>query len=149
MFYKHFIYSGKNIFDYMKATAYHIQINVSDKKSIVFYKQLFSYLQYKTIDEGRDWLGVSNGSTDFWIMETEEKHKSKKFHRKATGINHISFRVNSKTDVDRFVKEFLKKKNIKTLYDSPRTFPQYRKGYYAVFFEDPDRIKLEVTYFPK
>lgn len=26
-------------------------------------------------------------------------------------------------------------------------FPQYTPDYYAVFFEDPDRIKLEVAFF--
>ena len=29
---------------------------------------------------------------------------------------------------------------------SPVEFPEYHVGYYAVFFEDSDRIKLEVVY---
>ena len=27
-------------------------------------------------------------------------------------------------------------------------FPEYRPGYYAVFFEDPDRLKLEIVHIP-
>ena len=34
------------------------------------------------------------------------------------------------------------------LYGTPREFPEYAPGYYAVFFEDPDRIKLEVVHVP-
>ena len=30
----------------------------------------------------------------------------------------------------------------------PRDFPEYSPGYYAVFFEDPDRLKLEVAHVP-
>jgi catechol 2,3-dioxygenase-like lactoylglutathione lyase family enzyme len=137
----------------MKTSVYHIQINVSSKAALAFYKDLFSYLGYKIIDKGKEyhnikWLGVSNGTTDFWLMETENKYKAKKFHRKATGINHIAFRVYSRADVDKFTREFLKRRNIKTLYNSPKMFPEYRKGYYAVYFEDLDRIKLEVVHLP-
>ncbi|TMI54977.1 bleomycin resistance protein, partial [Candidatus Bathyarchaeota archaeon] len=28
----------------------------------------------------------------------------------------------------------------------PKEYPEYRKGYYAVYFEDPDRIKLEFVH---
>jgi hypothetical protein len=34
------------------------------------------------------------------------------------------------------------------LYETPREFPEYRPGYYAVFFEDPDRLKLEIVHVP-
>lgn len=131
----------------MKTSLYHIHLNVSDAKvSIPFYKDLFAYLEYKIIDESPEHIGVSNGSTDFWIIETEKMYKGNKFHRKNTGINHLAFRLNSKEEVDSFTNEFLKPKGITTLYDTPKVFPEYGGEYYAVFFEDPDRIKLEVMY---
>jgi hypothetical protein len=34
------------------------------------------------------------------------------------------------------------------LYEGPGEYPEYHRGYYAVYFEDPDRIKLEVAYVP-
>ena len=43
----------------------------------------------------------------------------------------------------------MRPRRIAPLYDSPREYPEYRPGYYAVFFEDPDRLKLEVTYVPE
>src|SRR6266511_599684 len=32
--------------------------------------------------------------------------------------------------------------------DGPREFPEYRPGYHALFFEDPDGIKLELVWTP-
>jgi hypothetical protein len=51
--------------------------------------------------------------------------------------------------VDVFVADFLRPRDIAPLYDSPREYPEYRPGYYAVFFEDPDRLKLEVAHVPE
>jgi catechol 2,3-dioxygenase-like lactoylglutathione lyase family enzyme len=50
--------------------------------------------------------------------------------------------------VDRFRREFLDARGVPTLYGTPRDFPEYSPGYYAVFFEDPDRLKLEVAHVP-
>lgn len=131
----------------MKTSLYHIHLNVSNAKvSLPFYKDLFTYLEYKIIDQSPEHIGVSNGTTDFWIIETENTYKTNKFHRKNTGINHLAFRLDSKEEVDRFANEFLKPKGISTLYDTPKVFPEYGGEYFAVFFEDPDRIKLEVMY---
>jgi hypothetical protein len=48
----------------------------------------------------------------------------------------------------RFVAEFMQPRGMAALYESPREYPEYRPGYYAVFFEDPDRLKLEVVRVP-
>ena len=56
--------------------------------------------------------------------------------------------MDSKEDVAQFVKDVLVPNNIKPLYDSPKPYPEYDKDYYAVYFSDPDGIKLEVTYYP-
>lgn len=131
----------------MKTSLYHLQLNVSDsKKTLPFYKNLLSYFEYEVFDESGEHLGASNGTTDLWIIETEKEHKEKVFNRKNTGINHLAFRVNSREQVDEFSKEFLEKNNISRFYDSPKLFPEYTKDYYAVYFEDPDRIKLEVVF---
>ena len=131
----------------MKTSIEHIQINISDAKvSFPFYKELLSYFEYEIVKENEECIGLSNGTTGIWVRQTKEKYKNAKFHRRATGLNHISFRVSSKEDVDKFTKEFLNKKGIKTLYETPKHFPEYTERYYAVFFEDPNRIKLEITY---
>lgn len=134
----------------MKTSLYHLQLNVSDASiSFPFYKKLFSYFEFRIIDESEKHLGVSNDDIDFWIMETEKGFGPNSFHRKNTGLNHLALRVEQKEDVDSFYKDFLQKENIITLYSTPKLFSEYTEGYYALFFEDPDRIKIEVAYIPK
>src|SRR5580693_8747182 len=133
-----------------KSFVYHLQINVSDaKQSLPFYRAFFSYLGYRVVDESPEHIGVSDGTTDFWIIQSKKAHAKRRFHRKSPGLNHISFGVASPEAVRKFTRDFLKKRKMKVLYDSPRSFPQYHKDYYAVYFEGPDRIKLEVTHIPR
>lgn len=80
------------------------------------------------------------------ICPTEEKYISAGFHRKRTGLNHLAFYASSKEEVDRFHKDVLVKNGIPCLYENG---PSGDDDYYAVFFEDPDRIKLEVVYAPR
>jgi catechol 2,3-dioxygenase-like lactoylglutathione lyase family enzyme len=69
-------------------------------------------------------------------------------HRKRTGLNHVALRVPEREDVDRVRSEFMAPRKPGALYRTPREFPEYRPGYYAVFFEDPDRLKVEVVHIP-
>jgi catechol 2,3-dioxygenase-like lactoylglutathione lyase family enzyme len=133
----------------MKSSVYHILFNVSNpQKSFPFYKSFLGCLGYKLVDESPEHIGASNGTTDIWVVQTEQKYRKRGYHRKSTGLNHIAFRVPSKKAVDSFARHFLKRKKLRSLYNSPRLFPEYSKNYYAVYFEDPDRIKLEVVYIP-
>ena len=36
-----------------------------------------------------------------------------------------------------------------TILDPPADYPRYGPGYYAVFFSDPDGLKLEYVHWPK
>ena len=133
----------------MKNFLEHMSINVSNpEKSFPFYKDLFSFLGYEIIRDKEDGISVTKkGSPDIWIDVTDPKYIPNGFHRKNTGLNHLAFKVESKEEVDRFYNEFIKPKNIKTLYETPKVFLEYEPNYYAVFFEDPDRIKIEVLYY--
>jgi catechol-2,3-dioxygenase len=104
------------------------------------------FLGYKIIEENNENLGMRNKPTDIWIKEVPIENKNNKFSRRNIGVNHLAFGVSKKEHVDKFSKEFLTKHKIKPLYNSPRAFPEYTKKYYAVYFEDPDGIKLEVMF---
>jgi glyoxylase I family protein len=131
----------------MKASLTHLQLNVADfAKASPFYKDLLGYFDYKMISEGKGYVGMSNGTVDFWIMDVPADRANNAFHRKNPGVNHFAFKVSSKEDVDRFVEEFLKPRSIATLYETPKVFPEYTPDYYAVFFESPDRMKLEIVF---
>jgi len=131
----------------IKTTFNHLQIYVSDRKtSFPFYKELLTYLGYRVVDEDDICLGMRNEPTDIWLKEAPKKFKANKYHRKNVGVNHLAFGVSKKEDVDKFYQEFLIPHGIKPLYNTPKRFPEYTEQYYAIFFEDPDRIKLEVVF---
>jgi len=133
----------------MKSRIGHIYLYVTDlKESYDFYSKFLTYLGYReTVNQ--DWgFAYINDGTSMWFENARRGHVEKGYHRKRIGLNHLAFRVGSKEEVDKFCKEFLETNNIKPLYDSPKEYPEYEQGYYAVYFEDPDRIKLEVAYYP-
>ena len=125
----------------------HIGINVSDFGSAKeFYDKFLSFLDFKKVKETDSSARWSNGIHSFSIKPVMEKYKHTPYHRKNTGLNHLAFRANSREAVREFHKKFLIPNNISVLYDTPKEFPEYREEYYAVFFEGPDRIKLEVMW---
>ena len=133
----------------MRAVLYHVQVNVGkSERSLPFYRALLTYLEFRPMYGDRLCAAFSDGTVDVWLIETDERHAGFGFHRKRTGLNHLAFRVESRGAVDRFAREFLQPRGLPALYDTPREFPEYTAGYYAVFFEDPDRLKLEIAHVP-
>ncbi len=61
----------------------------------------------------------------------------------------IAFHADSRSMVDRFYKQHLLHRKIPVLYGGPKEYPWYSKGYYSVYFENPDRTKLELAYVPE
>jgi catechol 2,3-dioxygenase-like lactoylglutathione lyase family enzyme len=133
----------------VKAQLYHLQINVRDAAvSLPFYRDLLGYLEYRTLYQTDTVAGFSGRGADIWVIATHPAHAGQGFHRKRTGLNHLALRVERREDVDRFQGEFMVPRKLGALYGTPREFPEYRPDYYAVFFEDPDRLKLEVVHVP-
>lgn len=60
----------------------------------------------------------------------------------APGLHHFCLRVDSEKDVLEAAK-MLKEKNI--LVSDPRRYPEYAPDYCAIFFSDPDGLRLEIT----
>lgn len=131
----------------MNSKVSHIYLYVSNlEKSFDFYSKFLTFLGYRN-DVKESWgFAFHKGGTGIWFEKARKGHIDKGFHRKRVGLNHIAFKVDSKSDVDKFYSGFLKANNIQTLYETPKAFTEYTDKYYAVYFEDPDRIKLEVCY---
>ena len=66
--------------------------------------------------------------------------------RYAPGMHHFAFHADSREDVDAF-HGFLLELGAAIL--DPPTEYDYTPGYYAVFFADPDGLKLEVVFEPE
>jgi catechol 2,3-dioxygenase-like lactoylglutathione lyase family enzyme len=115
----------------------HLSIRVSDyEKSKAFYGKLFEFLGFELSDEFPDQIGWTNGKTRFWIGRTHARvHK---FHEGDIGFHHYAFQLRSRKDVDA-LDAFLR--GIGAEIVDPAG--EYYDDYYAVFFRDPDGLKLE------
>ena len=114
----------------------HISIRVSDyKKSKAFYSKLFEFLGFEISDEYPQTIGWTNGKTRYWIASAEGR-KSHKIGD--VGLHHYAFQLRNRRDVDA-LQAFLEKEKVKIVDPAD----EYYEDYYAVFFLDPDGLKLE------
>ncbi|NQV38252.1 MAG: VOC family protein [Candidatus Marinimicrobia bacterium] len=128
----------------MKGTVHHIEIYVSDLgRTTEFWSWFLSELGYDIYQKWKEGISYKLFDTYLVFVQTEEKYRDMGYHRKRTGLNHIAFHAESRTMVDDITQK-LKEKNIKLLYDDKYPFAG-GKDYYALFFEDPDRIKVELV----
>jgi catechol 2,3-dioxygenase-like lactoylglutathione lyase family enzyme len=117
----------------------HLSIRVSDyEKSKAFYGRLFTFLGFEVEAEYPGTMGWKNGHTLFWIGQADAKTR-RKYHIGDVGIHHYAFRLRSRKDVDK-LDAFLRDELKATIVDPAG---EYYDDYYAVFFLDPDGIKLE------
>ncbi|WP_394217665.1 VOC family protein [Halobacillus trueperi] len=121
---------------------HHVEIYVSNlKKSESFWCWFLEELGYKSYqkwDEGQSW---KLGETYLVFVQTENRFLDVPYHRCRTGLNHLAFQASSRERVDEMTK-MLKERGMNILYENEHPFAG-GEDYYAVYFEDPDRIKVE------
>lgn len=129
-----------------KTKLSHVELLVSNySESVLFYDLVLFSLGWEKLVSRKDHTTYSDGTLKIILCPVDEKFKSFSYHRKKIGLNHLAFYAEKKEFVDDFYKNILEKNEIKSLYQKG---PGGDKNYYSVFFEDPDRIKLEVVYSP-
>jgi catechol 2,3-dioxygenase-like lactoylglutathione lyase family enzyme len=124
---------------------HHIEIYVSDlQRSRQFYNWFFAWLGYELSSDWNEGFSYRFDNSYYLVfVQTEPQHLHHIYHRKQTGLNHLAFAAASREKVDELT-QLLIAKGIPILYADKHPFAG-GKHYYAVFFEDPDRIKLEVA----
>ena len=118
----------------------HLCTRVSDyEKSKVFYARLFGFLGFKVSEEYADTIGWTNGQTRFWIAPADEQGRRNPYRTGNVGFHHYAFELRSRQDVNE-LEAFLRDELGATIVDPA---DEYYDDYYAVFFLDPDGLKLE------
>jgi catechol 2,3-dioxygenase-like lactoylglutathione lyase family enzyme len=124
----------------------HLVIRVSDfDRSKDFYTKVLGFLGFKLKHEYEDHAGWSNGKTLFWIGEADAEGKKHPHRAGNIGFHHYAFELSKRKDVDDLY-AFLRKHDV-TVVDPPADYPEYGEGYYAIYFLDPDGLKLEGMVF--
>ena len=132
----------------------HLDLVVSDEeRSLSFYRGLLRPLGY--VREGMiagergervTYLNRVDGGGSVSIRQRQSSAHPVPYDRYAVGIHHIAFSAPSRAVVDERAGWLTQ--HGWTIESGPAEY-EYSPGYYAVFFYDPDRIKLELVHHPQ
>jgi len=133
----------------MRSTGvHHVALVVSSvERSLPFYRDLLGPLGYHRISEVEGergetiWYFIGPGSG----IGLREAQSEGTYDRYRVGLHHLAFEAVARSVVDeRYDWLVASGAEIET---PPREYG-YQLGYYAVFFYDPDGIKLEIVHVP-
>jgi len=126
---------------------HHIDLTVASlERSTAYYDLVLTRLGYTRVadaDEGPMWRGAQH---EVGLQAADERGRATTHHRFAPGLHHLAFRAPSPAAVDWLHTELVAL-GLRVL-DPPAGYDRYSPGYYAVFFADPDGLKLEYVYTP-
>jgi catechol 2,3-dioxygenase-like lactoylglutathione lyase family enzyme len=129
---------------------HHVDLVVSSiLRSLPFYRELLEPLGWHRVGE----VEGERGETIWYIsgpgsslgLRQSQTPSEEAFDRYRVGVHHVAFEAASRHDVDERA-DWLRGRGI-SIESGPEEY-SYIPGYYAVFFYDPDGIKLEIVHVP-
>lgn len=128
----------------MKGTLHHIELYVKDlNRSIEFWGWILHELGYTEYQRWEQGISYIFEKTYIVFVQTERKHLDVPYHRCKVGLNHLAFHGGSKIFVDEITHK-LRQKGVTILYEDKHPYAG-GPDYYAVFFEDLERMKVEIV----
>lgn len=125
-----------------RGQIHHIEIYVSDlKRTVSFWEWFLKDLGYEVYQQWESGISFKLDDAYLVFVQTEEKYLDVPYHRCRVGLNHMAFHASSREEVDEMTDK-LKAKGMSILYPDRHPYAG-GENYYAVFFEDPDRVKVE------
>ena len=132
---------------------HHVDLVVSSiERSLPFYRELLAPLGFHRIGE----VEGERGETIFYLegpacsvglreAPSRSAADARDYDRYAVGLHHLAFEAHSRTVVDE--RAAWLREHGALLESDPQEYA-YSPGYYAVFFYDPDGMKLEIVNIP-
>ena len=118
---------------------HHLELYAADIDAAVeFWGWLLDELGYEPKNDwpgGRSWV---NGPTYVVLVDAEADGA---FDRTAPGLNHVAFHAPSRERVDVLTRKVQERDDTALLYEDQHP---YAGGYYALYCEGPEGVKVEV-----
>jgi catechol 2,3-dioxygenase-like lactoylglutathione lyase family enzyme len=130
------------------AGVHHVDLVVSSiERSLPFYRDLLAPLGYHRVSEVEGERGETIGylAGPEVALGLREAQTEGTYDRYRVGIHHVAFEAWSRALVDERA-AWLAERGAE-IESHPQEYG-YMPGYYAVFFYDPDGIKLEIVHVP-
>lgn len=140
----------------IRGSIHHIDLTVKNAHaSRAFYESVLGFMGYKL--SAGDPFSADESGFDFDLRDGDEfcsigilsargANAGRDHDRYSAGLHHIAWTAASRADVDAMHAHLLGMGA--TILDPPAEYPQYGPTYYAVFFTDPDGLKLEYVHKP-
>src|SRR3954465_5354123 len=131
--------------------VHHVDLVVSSiERSLPFYRDLLAPLGYHGITEveggrGETIYSLGGPAASIGLRESQSPGGAA-YDRYAVGLHHLAVEAASRAAVDERA-EWLRATGA-AVESGPQEYV-YSLGYYAVFFYDPDGIKLEIVHVPR
>lgn len=127
-----------------KGLIHHIELYVSDlKRTLDFWGWFLEELGYVLFQEWESGQSWKLSETYIVFVQAEERFLDVPYHRCRVGLNHLAFHASSRQQIEEMTSK-LKEKGVHILYNDKHPFAGGNE-YYALYFEDPDRIKVELV----
>jgi glyoxylase I family protein len=125
--------------------VHHLDLTVSDfRRSKEFYGRVLPLMGFERLP--KEFGAVAwRGASIIALQAAKPEEKDRSHSRYAPGLHHLALNAPSRAAVDE-LHTTLVGLGVPIL-DPPAEYP-YSAGYYAVFFADPDGMKLEYVYAP-
>lgn len=129
---------------------HHVDLVVSSiERSLPFYRDLLGPLGWHGLQEvegerGETIFYLSGPGTSIGLREAQTRG-FEPYDRYRIGLHHLCFEAFSRADVEERA-GWLRSQGAE-IESGPEEYG-YQPGYYAVFFYDPDGLKLEIVHLP-
>jgi glyoxylase I family protein len=133
------------------AGVHHVDLVVSSiERSLPSYRELLGPLGWHGISEVEGERGETiwyllGSTTQIGLRELPAGANDGRYDRYSLGLHHLAFEATSRSVVDERA-DWLQSTGAE-LESEPQEYA-YAPGYYAVFFYDPDELKLEIAHVP-
>jgi catechol 2,3-dioxygenase-like lactoylglutathione lyase family enzyme len=129
--------------------VHHVDLVVSSiERSLPFYTELLGPLGFHRVTEVEGERGETIwylGGPGSAVGLREAQSESDQYDRYRVGLHHLAFEADSRAQVDERA-EWVRAHG-REIESEPQEYA-YLPGYYAVFFYDPDGLKLEIVHVP-
>lgn len=135
-----------------RGLVHHVDLTVKDPAaSRAFYEAVLGFMGYRVGYQNANGVDfdvalLDGGFSSIGVKKAKGLNAGRAHDRYSPGLHHIAWRAESREDVDTLHKLLIAKGF--AVLDAPADYPEYGVGYYAVFFADPDGLKLEYVFKP-
>jgi glyoxylase I family protein len=132
--------------------VFHVDLVVSDiDRALRFYRGVFGPLGWHGVHEiagerGETIHYVHGPGSTIGLRQAPDGAASLPVDRYRVGLHHMCMEAPTEEGLYAAAERITALGG--TISEGPRHFPEYREGYHAIFFFDPDGIKLELCWTP-